>query len=145
MQGMLILALLAVGSFAIAIYSVQPRDSTIALPDTPQTAALALTPVPVPVSIDGTIVIGQTTAHAAAPYVRYVDGDAVKTKRLAFADRHGCTAGELPCASPVDTSYPFAGGERVHVEGTADADVIYVSRMTVDGRATLRSYDMEAP
>lgn len=112
---------IAIAAFAIALYARSHMDQGPAPRVTTQAVSVALLPTPLPITVDGTIVFDDIAGKNRQPFVLYgelkEDGtSSVKTKRLIF---------------PAEDRYPLLAGDQVRVEGTADADIIYVRRLTV--------------
>ena len=131
-MGFLKVGAFALVSFGIAIYSIVRMDEVT----TKQPAAVSLAPVPVRLTIEGTIVLDDAPAGETQPYVLYAelkpDGtSAVKTKRLVLPARYTCALGDLPCALPIDTAHPFIAGDQVRIVGTADADLLHVEQVEI--------------
>ena len=129
-MGFLKVGAFALLAFGIALYaSAQkpPEPKTVV----PQAASVSLAPVPIPLSIEGTIVFDNAPASDAQPYIRYADGTSVKTKRLVLPARYACLQGDVPCSVPQGVSHPFQSGDRVRVEGIADADLFYVHSIQI--------------
>lgn len=131
MLGLLMLAIFGIASFALAMhsYAVEPIVSV----PVPQAAAVALLPQPIPLTIEGTVVLDDAPAKNTQPFILFTEQkegkSVVKTKRLIFPTAYVCMKGDIPCAVPTGEPHPFKGGERIQVTGVAEADLIYVESM----------------
>ncbi|MEK7511008.1 MAG: hypothetical protein AAB582_02135 [Patescibacteria group bacterium] len=131
-MGFLKVGAFALFAFGIALYSLvqKPAEPKVAVP---QVASASLAPVPVSVSVEGTIVFDNAPASDVQPYVRYSqDGTSPKTKRLVLPTQYACMQGDIPCSAPLGVSHPFKEGDRVRIEGTADADLLYVHSIQIN-------------
>src|SRR5262245_58155262 len=103
-MGFLKVGAFALIAFCIAFYASAHKNDAPKVAST-QVAAVALAPVPVPLTVEGTIVFDNAPASDMQPYVLYgekkADGSSsVKTKRLVLPSRYVCQQGDVPCAVP---------------------------------------------
>lgn len=125
------LGVLVVIAISLALYA----RGKLAEPDEPvrtaRVSALTLTPQPVAVAIEGTIVFEQSEPFVLYGEAKEDGSSSVKTKRLVFPASYACTAGDIPCSFTPENPYPFLSGDHVRIEGVAEADVLYVASVAI--------------